>query len=639
MSIQDLRPDPQDKPTFYLGNIYQLLADTNVSRPSIPSTVAEPPPFSPPRYAIWVNVLWFSSLVISLSSALLATLFQQWSRRYLMLSQPLGDPLKRARHRQFFFGGVDYHVLLATDVVPTLLHLSVFLFFAGLLILLKNINRTVFNGVVVWVVLCVGIYGYFTILPVIYPADLHFSPLASLACQIYTGLRYCVVKFHSRLRSLFRKGIFNSKSPLPDDHGPDDHRTRLLIRLERKAEEIILGKTLELDAGILESLLNDLGEDDARETFFETIPDFYSRRLQMKDSKKLLSLDFVTKFWCSIYQFLDQTLFSDSLSEWARARQLLVCLKATCCVLDEDARNNIAGRIICDGNWNEVPASPKIGHILRGCLNSTKPWIATTGSCIIAQIIAGEGKHDDAWKALTRSQLRKTTEDLQRYNENSVLLDNLIVTISLFFKKRLQFKGILQSISGFNVHDTLPDLQRNFCNLWNEIVQYVQDKHNDSHDCVFILEEIRHLYEALHSTGPITVAEPTYTAENDDYPHPGLGFPLCANPQTHLFPTATYTSVSHQVTSPPTDEPSIVLDISHVSRQISPVAASPSTDNSSSPIPLTPLGEIPVELRGHRPPLMEFSYSTTTSHTLPTPREVSFSDPSATASRQGKGPV
>jgi Family of unknown function (DUF6535) len=79
VSIQDLRPNSQDTSAFYLKNILQLLADPNVSRESILATPAEPPPFSPPKYAIWVNSLWFLSLVISLTCAMLATLLQQWA--------------------------------------------------------------------------------------------------------------------------------------------------------------------------------------------------------------------------------------------------------------------------------------------------------------------------------------------------------------------------------------------------------------------------------------------------------------------------------------------------------------------------------------------------------------------------------
>ncbi|KAI9434044.1 hypothetical protein H4582DRAFT_2060436 [Lactarius indigo] len=53
VSIQDIRPNPQDTSNFYLANIYQTLADpaSNVST-SLP---ASPPPFTPPNYAIWVK--------------------------------------------------------------------------------------------------------------------------------------------------------------------------------------------------------------------------------------------------------------------------------------------------------------------------------------------------------------------------------------------------------------------------------------------------------------------------------------------------------------------------------------------------------------------------------------------------------
>ncbi|KAH9017463.1 hypothetical protein EDB83DRAFT_2321036 [Lactarius deliciosus] len=51
VSIQDIRPNPQDTSNFYLANIYQTAADPNIST-SLP---ASPPQFSPPNYAVWVN--------------------------------------------------------------------------------------------------------------------------------------------------------------------------------------------------------------------------------------------------------------------------------------------------------------------------------------------------------------------------------------------------------------------------------------------------------------------------------------------------------------------------------------------------------------------------------------------------------
>ncbi|KAH9017481.1 hypothetical protein EDB83DRAFT_186726 [Lactarius deliciosus] len=61
VSIQDIRPNPQDTSNFYLANIYQTVSNPNQSS-TLPTS---PPPFSPPNYAIWVNSLWFMSLVIS----------------------------------------------------------------------------------------------------------------------------------------------------------------------------------------------------------------------------------------------------------------------------------------------------------------------------------------------------------------------------------------------------------------------------------------------------------------------------------------------------------------------------------------------------------------------------------------------
>ncbi|KAI9429462.1 hypothetical protein H4582DRAFT_1763307, partial [Lactarius indigo] len=81
--IRDLRPNSQDTSAFYLANIYQLLADASGSQVSIPSTLFNSASsFTPPKYAIWINTLWFLSLAIRLTCALLTTLLQQWVSRY-----------------------------------------------------------------------------------------------------------------------------------------------------------------------------------------------------------------------------------------------------------------------------------------------------------------------------------------------------------------------------------------------------------------------------------------------------------------------------------------------------------------------------------------------------------------------------
>ncbi|KAH9980789.1 hypothetical protein BJV74DRAFT_981447 [Russula compacta] len=140
--IQDLRPNSQDQSAFYLEKMYQLQADPNVSRP-LTTSVVQPPAFSPPGYAIWVNSLWFLSLVISLTCAMLATSSQQWARRYLRITQPARcSPHKRARMRAFFANGLEYfHVAQVAETLAALVHISLFLFAVGLVIYLFNINH------------------------------------------------------------------------------------------------------------------------------------------------------------------------------------------------------------------------------------------------------------------------------------------------------------------------------------------------------------------------------------------------------------------------------------------------------------------------------------------------------------------
>ena len=74
-----------------------------MSQPEAPITLATPPAFSPPLYAILVNSRLFFSVICSLTSAALAMLLQEWVYRYRMVTrQPNFTPAKRARVRETF---------------------------------------------------------------------------------------------------------------------------------------------------------------------------------------------------------------------------------------------------------------------------------------------------------------------------------------------------------------------------------------------------------------------------------------------------------------------------------------------------------------------------------------------------------
>jgi Family of unknown function (DUF6535) len=195
VTIPDLKPNPQDISALHLEKILQVLADPSASHTVTRSTLSNQSTFSPQNYSVWVNLLWFLSLTLSLICALLATSLQQWARRYIRVTQSPRSPHTRARIRAFFSEGIDKsHLTNPVEVLPLLLHLSLFLFFTGLLIYLFNINFTVAIAVVCCVGLFAVVYACVTLMPFLRHNSPYYTPLSSSAWFLYTGLSYVSVQ-------------------------------------------------------------------------------------------------------------------------------------------------------------------------------------------------------------------------------------------------------------------------------------------------------------------------------------------------------------------------------------------------------------------------------------------------------------
>jgi hypothetical protein len=130
------------------------------------SNTTNQPSSSPGTAMVWVNAMWMISLVLSLTSALIATLLQQWARRYVETPKVPTEPNHRARVRWFLSSGMDvYKMRVLVELAPTLLHLSVYLFFAGLVITFHTINTKVAIAVDVSVGFFALAYIMLSILP------------------------------------------------------------------------------------------------------------------------------------------------------------------------------------------------------------------------------------------------------------------------------------------------------------------------------------------------------------------------------------------------------------------------------------------------------------------------------------------
>ena len=327
-----------------------------------PTTQHDDPnsPFVAPRHAIWVNLLLFSSLIIINIVGSHVILLQAWMRWSLKLTQPpaLGKPHMRARLRELIFGGNDPHILWATDVaLPTIIHIFFFIFFPALLIQLRSVNHIVFRAAVVWVALYFIFHAYIMVLPIFEPTNPHFAPLSSMLWQMYYSVRnipnYFLILLHLVLRPTESGNSMDTHNIGSLNSGAHCYYARLSDRLEAKVIEKATKQSSILDARILEFLLNNLGEDSARETFFDAIPGFFgSAVVQVEDVQKHLSPNFLCKFQASLEQFLDQNLSSNSISGAVRGIRIIKCLNATIKVLPKDRCQNIC--------WNYELACPPL---------------------------------------------------------------------------------------------------------------------------------------------------------------------------------------------------------------------------------------------------------------------------------------
>ena len=180
--------------------LVQLLAKSTHLTPTDPSP-AMPSQNSQKSFRI-INALWFLSLVFSLACALSATLIQQWSRIYLQGTEERIIPHERARMRTYLQRGVqNFHLADMVDAIPMcvfsllsniayqssilrLLHISLFLFFGGLIVSLYNTDTTLARIILGFVIPCFVIYILLSALPVFYYDCPFKTPLSSVLSYI-----------------------------------------------------------------------------------------------------------------------------------------------------------------------------------------------------------------------------------------------------------------------------------------------------------------------------------------------------------------------------------------------------------------------------------------------------------------------
>jgi hypothetical protein len=80
------------------------------------------------------------------------------------------------------------------ESLPALIHLSLFLFFAGLAIFLFNINHGVYISVIWWIGGFTALYGWMTMMPIFWHDSPYYAPLSSTAWILHAIFSYTLYR-------------------------------------------------------------------------------------------------------------------------------------------------------------------------------------------------------------------------------------------------------------------------------------------------------------------------------------------------------------------------------------------------------------------------------------------------------------
>ena len=333
-----LSPDSGNQTVVLLGQISKQLA--NLPNSTYSDTANQP--FSPSASMIWVNAMWMISLILSLTSALIATLLQQWARRYLEMPHRSSEPNHRARVRSFLFLGTEFYKMrLAVQIAPTLLHFSVYLFFAGLVVLFHTINKNVAIAVDVSVGVFALAYTVLSILPCLdvacpYRTPMSYIlwyPLHAILSFVALCLRWFVKQLHGYLfqpnsdnenatpaqRLLRVVGWLKSREDAVETHwgyfmdGLGQSIINRAIKTNGDGDRRIVTRLFDLTLGD-ESKLQKLAAKIPRDRVLELIPLIESGRIVLREPLAILLRS------CTAGSHAAQP------DEDVRKRSLLVCL-------------------------------------------------------------------------------------------------------------------------------------------------------------------------------------------------------------------------------------------------------------------------------------------------------------------------
>lgn len=192
-----------------------------------------------------VNILWFTSLCLSLATALLAMVCKQWLYQYVSVTP--GTPRERARIRHFRYVGLQkWKVPVIIDMLPFIMHLALCLFLAGLVLFLipMHTELSLITGVIAGT--AYSLYLVSVVIPLQSPECPYKTPLTiyiySLSNILGTTLASLLHGLVSHVRAIVGFRTQGKLEPLIAKSKPARSlREAELSAVENQAEQLDMG--------------------------------------------------------------------------------------------------------------------------------------------------------------------------------------------------------------------------------------------------------------------------------------------------------------------------------------------------------------------------------------------------------------
>ena len=472
--------------------------------------------------------------------------------------------------------------------VPTLIHISLLLFFVGLPIWLININRKVCWPVVAWLGLCAIGYMIITIIPIRNLDSPYYSPLSSFIryCKIvmqfiyYQFLEVCVPTFRGGARAR-------------------DYCKRLKLGMRDERVQASNKDSQDHNLRVFERAFESLKQDSKLWQFFDAIPDFCASQGRPLETVIYLKRKELSG---ALVGLMDRTFSSTLVAESVKMQRIEICMRAVIATNDLLLGHWYFLRRVLK-EWQEFLRSVTFGRFVQDWQNIRDPTTKLYVKCVVSAIIATVptpnepwaqiSRHHLSWIQLVRHHLEASETTLQEYllQRHSLSLANLNRTILhlVQFDPELvspqvhsfvhDSLNVLESLCQFDIQKASSALRHQFCAQWDQLVGNHGHSANNQQTRAFsgaTLDHICSLHDALHGRTP---------AGSSTFQHA-----RCPGHGTSPGPSVTTSSTNGAASGPALNNThTTILNSQHNQLQVTLTTAGPSPTSASLQGALPPL--------------------------------------------------